>query len=143
MLTVFTALLLLPVTGLELFFLPDLIPNKIIYMLPAMLMQMITVILLIFFVIATIKIWNGKNVHVLKAVWVAITVLSITDVCWQLIHFFSWLPYEQGGLLRNILLTLLLNMALITPVLWMVISWMSLKKINRENRLAMAQEITS
>lgn len=86
-LIVFTIIIFLPLLNVHLFFLPHILPDSILLALPNMLMLTLSVILLLFYIISAVKIWKGENVHVLKAVWIVIAVLSITDVGWQTLQF--------------------------------------------------------
>ncbi|HEY1199747.1 MAG TPA: hypothetical protein VGE79_02150 [Niastella sp.] len=114
------------------------------------MMLTISVILILFYIISAIKLWKDGNTHVLKAVWIVIAVLSITDVVWKALQFFIWLPlftrpdpFSGEGIFRSILIAFMLNMALITPLFWAIISCMSLVKIRRENKRRLAAEMAS
>jgi len=150
-LIVFIVIIFLPVLKTRLYFLPHVLPDGILTMLPKTLTLTISVILVLFYIISAIKLWKGGNTHVLKAVWIVIAVLSITDVVWQALQFLIWLPMftqpgsfsSREGIFSNILIAFMLNMALITPLFWAIISCMSLVKIRRENKRRLAVEMAS
>lgn len=150
MLIVFTVIIFLPLLKVKLFFLPHILPDGLVLMLPKTLMLTISVVLLLFYIISAIKIWKGENTHVLKAVWIVIAALSITDVIWQALMFLVWLPlftkpdaFSGEGIFRSILLAFMLNVTLITPLFWAIVSCMSLVKIRREKKRRLALQTAS
>ena len=86
----------------------------------------------------------------LKAVWIVIAVFSITDVIWQALMFLVWLPlftkpdsFSREGIFSSILLAFMLNVTMITPMFWAIVSCMSLVKIRREKKRRLALETAS
>ncbi|MCS3797260.1 hypothetical protein [Niastella sp. OAS944] len=148
-LIVFTVIIFLPVLKMRLYFLPHVLPDGILSMLPKTLMLTISAILVLFYIISAIKLWKGGNTHVLKAVWIVIAVLSITDVVWQALLFLVYVPlftrqdFSREGIFSTILIAFMLNVTIITPLFWAIISCMGLVKIRRENKRRLAEEMAS
>lgn len=148
-LIVFTVIIFLPLLKVKLYFLSQVLPDGLLLMLPKTSMLTISVILLLFYIISAVKIWKGENAHVLKAVWIVIAVLSIPDVVWQALLFLVWIPlftrqdFSREGIFSSILIAFMLNVTIIKPLFWAIVSCMSLVKIRRENKRRLALETAS
>lgn len=140
-----------PVLKINLSFYSHISPCLIVYTLSRPLMLTMIICLLLFFSISFLKLWSGKNVHVLKAVWIVIIILNSIDALWQLLKFIyfdlllmGWGSFSgQQAFYGTINILAILIALLFTPMFWVILSWMNLRKIGKENRLSLLNPKTT
>jgi hypothetical protein len=148
LLIVITVLFILPFIGNIFFPIPNLAPYLVIYSFSKPLMLTVALGLLLFSVVYIIKTSKVENVHLLKAVWIVIIVVNSIDAVRLILQFISLMPlftmsntsFSQQGWLRPLFILLIFNTLFTTPLFWVIISWMNLRKINKEKKLSLLNE---
>lgn len=132
----------LPLIKINLIDLYELLPARLITRLNQPLALTIAIGLLIFFIIAILKLWKGGNAEILFAVWIVLAVVNILELILQSLVVFSYTNVvgEHGETLldlmtiKNQLFLVILIKPFVSPLSWIIISSISLSKITREKR---------